>query len=59
MPSKPDDPQDPITTFLRQHQTRTPSEQRILTKRERDRNYYDRIGRARYEAKKHKQQPED
>ena len=52
MPSKPDDPQDPITNFLHQHQTRSEQEQRILRKRERDRNYYDRIGRARYEERK-------
>lgn len=59
MPSTPDDPQDPITNFLRHHQSRTEDEQRILRKRERDRDYYERIGRARYEERKPKYQPED
>lgn len=43
---------DPITDFLNQHQTRSKDEERILNKRKRDRDYYERIGRARYDARK-------
>ena len=59
MPSKPDDPQDPITTFLHRHQTRSEHEQRIIKQRERSRDYYQRIGRDRYDGRKPQHKHED